>query len=130
MANRRQFYGIKFPFSVNNDEGRLFDLNESHRDKVISDLTHLILTPKGTRIRRPEFGTRLIEYIFSPNDEILWESVKEEIGTAVQRYLKGVRVDKINVVKDSKEADGIFIDVQFTASSNNKEYKDRIVIKL
>ena len=79
MANRKQYYGIKFPFTANNLDGFFLDLNERIEDKVASEILHTIMTPKRSRIRKPEFGTDLAKYIFEPSDELTWENVKSEV---------------------------------------------------
>ena len=50
MANRKQYYGIKYPFTANNLDGFFLDLNEEPVDKVASEILHVILTPKRSRI--------------------------------------------------------------------------------
>ena len=70
---KKQYYGIKFPFTDRNMEGFFVDLNSTIQDKVASEIAHVILTPKGTRLRRPEFGTDLLKYVFEPNDDMSWE---------------------------------------------------------
>ena len=54
-----QKYGIKYPFTSDNDEGYLLDLNETLADGVKSQVLHVIFTPKGQKLRDPDFGTDL-----------------------------------------------------------------------
>ena len=82
INNRKQYYGIKFPFTSNNLDGFFLDLNEEVRDKVASELLHVILTPKRSRIRKPDFGTNLIKFVFNENDEMSWEEIKSEASEA------------------------------------------------
>ena len=63
MSNRRQFFNIKFPFVCENEDALFIDLNNDINEKVNSEIAHVILTPKGMRLRMPEFGTDLIKYI-------------------------------------------------------------------
>lgn len=71
-----QKYGIKYPFTSDNDENIYLDLNQNRLDKITSDVLHVIFTPKGQKIRNPEFGTDLIRYIFEPNDEKTLADIK------------------------------------------------------
>ena len=78
---KKQFFGIKYPFQ-NETEGECFmDLNASFKEKVKSEILHVIFTPKGQRYRNPDFGTDLIKYLFEPNDEEVWSKIKSEIKT-------------------------------------------------
>ena len=64
MAGIKQYYGIKFPFTSNNLDGFFLDMNERVEDKIASEILHVILTPKRSRIRKPDFGTDLAKFIF------------------------------------------------------------------
>ena len=75
---KTQKYGIKYPFSSENDENIFFDLNENRTDEVTSKVLHVIFTPKGQKIRDPEFGTDLISYIYDPNDDESFDSINED----------------------------------------------------
>jgi phage baseplate assembly protein W len=61
---RQQLFGIKYPFTHDDYQNFFVDANINEKDKVRSQIMHVIFTPKGQRIRMPEFGTDLIKYIF------------------------------------------------------------------
>ena len=65
---KTQKYGIKYPFTLDNEDGFYVDLNKTISDGVKSQLLHLIFTPKGQKLRDPNFGTDLIKFIFEPKD--------------------------------------------------------------
>ena len=79
MSIVKQYYGIKYPFTINNDSGLFIDLNETKDDDILSQILHVIMTRKNTRIKMPDFGTDLIKYIFELNDESTWSNIKSEI---------------------------------------------------
>lgn len=128
--NRKQYYGIKFPFTINNLDGFFLDLNEEITDKVASEILHVILTPKRSRIRLPEFGTDLIKFIFEPNDDITWDKVKGEATEAVLKYVSNVRLDDINVIVSEKNPANVYLDMQYTVIKGNTEENNRMVVKL
>lgn len=131
MVNpRKQYYGIKFPFTANNLDGFFLDLNEEVRDKVASELLHVILTPKKSRIRQPEFGTDLIKYIFEPNDEASWEDLKAEISEAVSKYVANVSLSDISVVRGEEDPNAAYLDVRYIVKKGNTEENNRLVVKL
>ena len=66
MANGKT-YGLTFPF-VDSFDGKYLDLTDFPAEEVRSNLIHLLLTRKGSRYFLPDFGTRLLEYIFEPLD--------------------------------------------------------------
>ena len=130
MANRKQYYGIKFPFTANNLDGFFLDLNERIEDKVASEILHTIMTPKRSRIRKPEFGTDLAKYIFEPSDELTWENVKSEVIEAVSSYVANVDLNDIDVVTPDEEPNSIYLDIRYTVKKGNKEENSRMVVKL
>ena len=91
---------------------------------------HVIFTPKGQRIRDPEFGTDLIRYIFSPSDSESWEGIKNEIITSVQRYVPNVILNNIRVVQSDDERAEIFVRMDYSVKEGNVTVKDSIVTQL
>lgn len=129
MGIKKQFYGIKFPFTINNEEGKFLDLNENLNDKVSSEIAHVILTPKNTRIRMPEFGTDLIKYIFEMNDDITWGNIKEEIKESVSKYVPGATINDINVIM-REDDNSTFVDIDYSVLKGKTSVNNRMVIKL
>lgn len=130
MAERKQYFGIKFPFTTNNLDGFFVDLNNNFNDKVASEMAHVMLTPKGSRIRKPDFGTDLIKYLFEPNDEMTWESVREEVIDAVSKYAPGVKINEIGVTNPPEEPSSTYLDVRYTVTRGNKTENGRMAIRL
>jgi phage baseplate assembly protein W len=106
------------------------DMNVDMKDKVKSTLMHVIFTPKGQKLRDPEFGTSLIRYIFDPNDELSWETVQQEVSEVVSRYVKGVTVNSISVLQNEENGLGVYVRVDYTVNQGYKSIKDQIVTKL
>lgn len=130
MALKKQYYGIKFPFTSNNNEELFIDLNKNRNDKVSSQIAHILLTPKGSRIRMPEFGTDLIKSIFSPNDELSWDDVKEEIIKSVKMYLPEVLITDINIIKDENNDNMIYIGVNYSVTIGDFIEDNKMYIKI
>lgn len=130
MGSKKQYFGIKFPFTSNNENGFFIDLNETIDEKVGSEIAHLILTPKGNRIMMPDFGTNLIKYLFNPNDNETWSNVEDEIINSVNKYIPNVRINKVEVLKQDNDENNIFIDVRFSIKFGETEENNRMVIKL
>ena len=91
---------------------------------------HVVFTPKGQRIRNPEFGTDLIKYIFNQNDFSTWESVKEEIVTSVQRFVPGCVINNIRVVQSNDERAEIFVRLDYSVKQGNKTINDSIITQI
>ena len=128
MANKvKQYYGVKFPFTDNNYDGHFIDLNNKFEDKIASEIAHVILTRKGTRLRMPEFGTDLIRYVFGMNDKLEWDNVEAEIKKAVSTYVPAAKITDIKVVRSEKDDRKVYIDVNYTVTKGNSEQSYRMV---
>lgn len=126
----KQFYGVKYPISDESDRLTFFDMNETKSDGVKSMLLHLILTPKGQRLRNPNFGTNLIKYIFEQNDGETWSSIKEEIRKQVGLYLPQVIFENINIIKHNEDDHSVYIEVDYSIEDNGQTIKNKALVKL
>lgn len=90
------FFGIKFPLK-NSTKGFYFDLTTTTKDQVRSNLIHLLLTKKGSRLYRPDFGCNILEYLFEPADNQTFELIKTEIIDTVRTNMQGINIDSVTV---------------------------------
>lgn len=128
--SKYQYFGIKFPFTHNDYTKFFVDANMTEKDKVRSQIMHVIFTPKGQRIRDPEFGTDLIKYIFSPSDSESWDGIKNEITTSVQKYIPNVILKNIRVVQSEDERAEIFVRMDYSIKEGNAIINDSIIAQL
>ena len=118
---KKQYYGIKFPFTISKQDGFFVDLNSDLKDKVASEIAHVILTQKGTRLKMPDFGTDLIKYIFEPSDTLEWNTVESEIRRAVGQYVSNATIQSVEVKRDESEDHSIYLDIMYAIKKGNKE---------
>ena len=126
---KKQYFDLKYPFTNDCMEKYEFDLNNNQRERVASDLLHLIFTPKGQRLRLPDYGTNLIQYIFEPNDESVWPGVKKEIQDTVRKWIYGVNLDDIQVMA-SEDGTEIYVRVDYSVTEGNLTYKNSIAVEI
>ena len=130
MNNKRQYYGIKYPFTVNNEDGLFIDLNDNIRDKVGSEIAHVLLTPKKSRIMMPEFGTDLLKFIFNENIERSWDDIEDEIKDSVAKYVPNASIENIRAFRDENDDNTVYIDVTYNVKKGMSSENNRMVIKL
>ena len=128
MANGR-FININYPFK-DSLKGFFLDLTETDAKAIKADLLHLLLTRKGQRLYNPEFGTRLLEYIYEPYDELTFSEVREEIDTAVKTYLPQVNLDNLTVEPSPLSEYAVLVTIEYTITDNVFELSDIIQINL
>nr|DAX76892.1 MAG TPA: Baseplate wedge protein [Caudoviricetes sp.] len=125
-----QYLGIKYPFTNNEFQNFFLDVNETEQERIRSQIMHVIFTPKGQRIREPEFGTDLIKFIFEPNEEVTWDGLKNEIIDAVQTYVDNVILNDIQVAKSEENDTSVYVRIDYSIKQGNKLIKDSIVTEL
>lgn len=126
---KKQYFGLKYPFTNNCIEKYELDLNTSQEDKVTSELLHLIFTPKGQRLRKPNYGTDLIRYIFEPNDETAWAAIKKEIQESVSKWINNVNLNDIQVVS-TEEGNEIYVRIDYSVIDGNYTYDKSIAVEI
>lgn len=127
---KRQKYGIKYPFTSNNDDMVYLDLNENKTDGIKSQVLHVIFTPKGQKLRDPEFGTDLIKYIFSPEDSATFSEVKNEITSQILKYVPSVEFKDVTIFRDENDEHGIIVSVEYVVRTGNKSELTTVAVKL
>lgn len=127
---KRQYFGISYPFTSDGFQNFYLDVNSSVKEKVRSQLMHIVFTPKGQRIRNPEFGTDLIKFIFEPNDKITWESVKNEVSESVKRWATNINLNDIQIVKNEEDESEIYVRLDYSVSEGNKITNDSVVVQV
>ena len=103
MADINNF-GIDFPFS-DSTNGKYLKMTNTSSKEVRAALIHLLLTRKGTRYFLPDFGTRLLEYIFEPLDGPTFKNIESEIRDSVEKFMPQLQLTNINISAPTGEAD-------------------------
>ena len=127
---QKQFLGIKFPFTNNEQENFFIDLNKTDKDNVRSQICHVLFTQKGTRYKRWDFGTDLIKYIFEPSDSESWSSIKNEIQEAISKWVPNCVLKDLNVVEDSTNGHVIHVRVDYTVKKGYIDEDDSFIVTL
>ena len=117
MNKRRQYFGIKFPFTKENNKEIFLDPNENFIDKAKSEMFHAIFTPKGQRLRMPDFGTDLIRFIFEDNTSTTWDKVREEISTVVEKYVPTVSIKDVVVYTECEDDHRAYVTINFSITN-------------
>ena len=128
--NIKHYYGIKYPFKSESVENYFVDLNSTLNDYVRSILTHVIFTPKGQKLRDPQFGTNLIKFIFEPNDTMSIDSIKQEVSDIVRRYVNGITINDIGIMQSETDYSEIFVRVDYSLTKGIKTINDSFITKI
>lgn len=126
----KQYYNIQYPFSSDNIDELYLDLNKNKTDEKKSEVLHVLFTPKGQKLRDPDFGTDLIKYLFSQNDDMSLESLKTSLVTDIAKYVKDVEFDDISFSRDENDDNSIIVIVHYSVINGGKREKTSVGIKI
>jgi len=126
---KTQKYGIKFPINITSDEKTFFDLDSTQEEAIKSEIMHLIFTPMGQRLRKPLFGSKLIQFIFNPNDGQTWSDVVSEIKDMVSRNIPNCSIDNVNVY-EINDGLGLVASIKYSVTSNGQTKQYQIMTNL
>jgi len=97
------FYrGIAFPFHRSTTS---LPAAVSDDELIRQSLVQIVMTRKGERVMRPDFGTNVITFVFENNDALLEELVKSDVFTAIGRYEPRVIVTDVVVTRTDTTVD-------------------------
>jgi phage baseplate assembly protein W len=128
MANGR-YININYPFK-DSAKGFFLDLTETDNKAIKADLLHLLLTRKGQRLYNPEFGTRLLEYIYEPYDGLTFNDIRNEINDVVKRYLPQVSLNNLTVDPSPLNEYAVLVTIDYTITDDVFEMSEIIQINL
>lgn len=117
-------YNIKFPLEDNPSKNRFFQMTNTTKEALASNLMLLLLTEKGERYYMPDYGTNLLQFLFEPNDSLTINDIKEDIKRTVSKYIPELNIDDIEFKQDTDfegnpiNENALTVLIKFTYSEN------------
>ena len=82
--NPNTYIGLSFPLKQDNYND--FAMTKNSLEQSRHNLKNLLLTYPGERVGQPEFGSRLRELCFEPQNDELPVRIEEEVKLAASTY--------------------------------------------
>jgi phage baseplate assembly protein W len=93
--------GLAFPFRI---DGTGTVLAEGGDPLLRGKILQMLLTSPGERVNLPEYGTRLKDLVFDPNNDILAAATEFAVAGALMRFLGDeLQVDMVQVSADGSD---------------------------
>ena len=127
---RTQKYGIKYPFENKNTDNVYVDLNDNAKDELKSQVLHVLFTPKGQRLRDPNFGTDLTKYLFEQSDGETDDNIIKSISLDLKAYVPSVNLEKIVINKDENDEHHKVLIIHYSVSNGNKIEHTTAAVKI
>ncbi len=90
------------------------------RERELEEAMRIILlTYPGERPMRPQFGSRVRDFVFRPADEAMAAELAHEVRTSLLRWEPRVDIVKVTATPDPDAGHVLFIDVQYAEKGTN-----------
>ena len=102
MATSAYLRGVAFPFKKST---QALPAPVTDDELVKQSILQILMTGRGERVMRPQFGCNLQAYVFESNNDLLQQLLRTEVAAAIGKF----------------EPRALLQDVQFTRSANSVE---------
>ena len=93
--------GVNYP--IRRSEDGYFDKTFTTVEHVKANLINVLSTSRGERVMRPDFGTRLEEFLFEPMTPQTEAEIQGEIEDVAERFLPYVTIESIEINQFEEE---------------------------
>lgn len=91
-----------------------------HRERDIEEAIQIILlTPRGQRVMRPEFGCRIHELLFSPNDSATASMAEFYVRDALNMWEPRIRLLEVRATPDLDASERLLIEITYEIRSTH-----------
>jgi phage baseplate assembly protein W len=106
------FLGVGWAFPVGIDARGRFALARHERD-IEEAMVMILLTPKGQRVMRPEFGCQIHDLIFAPNDATTAGLATYYVEEALAMWEPRIEVEHVTVAPDPRDLGRLLITIRY-----------------
>jgi len=90
-----------------------------HEDDIGEAIRMILLTPKGQRVMRPEFGSRLHDLIFAPNDGATAGLAAYYVQEALGMWEPRIQVEAVTAAPDPERQERLLIEIDYTIKATH-----------
>ena len=111
-AASSDFLGAGWAFPVQVDARGRIALSRREHD-VEEAMLMILLTPKGQRVMRPNFGCQIHDLLFAPNDATTAGLAAYYVEEALAMWEPRVRLVDVSAAADPERAERLLVTVQY-----------------
>ena len=112
--------GLKFPLQVDPRTGKFSMV--SHEDDIREAIDIILRTIQGERVMRPEFGSNVMEYVFSASSNSLRQSLAHEVKEQLLYQEPRITDVEARCRETSDQTGALVVEVEYTVRSTNNRY--------
>ena len=117
----KDFLGRGWRFPVAADTAGRVVMSEYEED--VRESIHLILmTAKGERVMRPDFGSGLYDFVFASMSVTVMGSIQAAVKDALVQWEPRAQILSVNVEAEQGEVGRLNIDVEYRVRATNNRF--------
>ena len=118
MANERDFLGkgLRFPVSVNLNGGVS---SSAYEENVRQSLFIILGTAPGERLSRPDFGCRIHDLMFAPNNDITAARAEVYCEEAIYKFEPRVEHVTVRAMTNADQPNRLDIRIEYIIAGKN-----------
>lgn len=120
MDYTKEFLGCGWAFPVQTDKSTGRIKMSSYEDDIAEAIKIVLMTRRGERVMRPDFGSRLHDYVFSSGGYTNINLMKNEIVDALTAWEP--RITDIESEITPMDGGGFAIELAYTVRSTNNPF--------
>lgn len=105
--------GMKSPFGFSVGKGVKTIATSNGLDKITDSIRTILQTRPGERFNQPEFGSRLYDLTFEPNDQFTHQLVYYYTVNALTRWERRIKITNVSFLTDDSNPYYIGIKIDF-----------------
>jgi phage baseplate assembly protein W len=117
----KDFLGRGWTFPVAVDAGGRIALSEYEND-IREALRIILLTAKGERVMRPDFGAGLHDFVFESMSATTIGRVQAAVRDALIEWEPRIQVLEVNVEAERGEIGKLLIDIDYKVRATNNRF--------
>lgn len=115
--------GIAFPIRVDENTGRM--RLSSYEEDIKEAIGIILRTKKGERVRNPEFGCGIYEYVFSAMDYTTQNLIRQEVISSLEMWEPRIRGIDVSIQTNAGQDGCMLITINYIIRNTN--YPDSFV---
>ena len=120
MVVKKNFIGSGWKFPPTLDARGRIELAHQEQD-VVEAVRMILLTRKGERPMRPEFGSELYKLVFMPNDAATAGLARRYVFEALDQWEPRIRVTDVIATITGDQSSTLMLHIDFTVIATNSD---------
>lgn len=118
----RGFLGIGFHFPIQVEEATGKMKTVSLEEDIMQAILIILMTRKGERVMRPDFGCNIYDYAFDTTDYTTLIQMENAVRDALIRWEPRITEIKVHIDDSQKQEGTLLIEINYRVRSTNNPF--------